>query len=376
MGAAEAVGSKGPREGGRWVAFDGLRGVSIAFVLALHSHFAWAAGGWMGVDVFFALSGFLITWLLLAEWDRFGSISLRGFWVRRAYRLLPVLIAVLAVAALVLPWVPQPTRAQTIIGIPLSLGFVSNLYTVATNEVYGLLTPLWSLGVEAQFYLLWPLALAGMLRLRLSRRQLLVATLALVLASAALAPILWHPATPDTAYENPMVRCQAILLGCAAALVYAGPLGSRLAARRRLLTAPVLVAVGVIVALASVDYQAPRLWLGGGLSLVDLAAATIVLGLAVSVPLLTPLLEAWPLVALGRISYSVYVVHYLIFLGLWHHDLSLAVVGAHWGLTLAAGVVLHVAVERPFLRTKTRRSPVPDLVTTPAPTDTPVPAAA
>lgn len=355
---------QGPQR--RWLAFDGLRGVAIAMVLADHSRFRWAAGGWIAVDIYFALSGFLITWLVLGEWDRYGSVSLKRFWQRRVYRLLPLLVAVLAGTALFASAIPVPTKGQTLVGIPTSLFFVSNLYTAATDQVIGLLTPTWSLGIEAQFYLAWPLLLVGLLRLGLSRRHLVVATLALALSALALAPLLFDPARAVSAYVNPAPRAGALFLGCAVALVYLGPLGERLRQRRAALGLATLMATGVLAGLFATPFDRPGIWRGGGLALVDLAAATIVAGLAVGgVPVLSKLLASPPLVFLGRISYALFLVHYPIFLGLWHYNLGLGVVAAHWGLSLAAAVACHYAIELPFLRLKARLSRVPDLAPIP-----------
>lgn len=370
-----ADGQGAVRDHGRWLAFDGLRGVAILLVLLDHSHSSWAVGGWMGVDLYFALSGFLITWLLLGEWDRYGSISLRRFWQRRNLRLLPVLVAVLGGTAAFSFAVPPPTQGQTWVGLPTSAFFVSNLYTVFTNRVIGLLTPTWSLGIEAQFYLLWPLVLVGLLRLGLSRRQILVATLGLAMVSAALAPLLFDPHRSFSAYENPLARAQGLLLGCSAALLYLGPLGERLRARRWPLGCTVLLATGVMAGLMSTPFQRLAIWRGGGLTLVDLASATIVIGLAVGgVPVLERLLQTRLMTGLGRISYALFLVQYPIFLGLWHTNLTLTVTVAHWGLSIAAAIVCHYLIELPFLRRKARYSRVPDLAPIPVPEEDMAPA--
>lgn len=358
----------GQAQVGRWRAFDGLRGVAIIMVLLNHSHLSWANGAWTAVDLYFALSGFLITWLLLREWDKYHTIALARFWQRRALRILPVLLVVLAGTAVVVSAVPQPTRTQTIFGLPTSLLFVSNLYTVFTHRVIGLLTPTWSLGIEAQFYLAWPLILVGMLRLGLNRTQLLVATVSLAALSAGLAPLLWSPAYPMSVYEDPLVRGLALLLGCAAAIVYASPLGERARARQWALHLGALGSCAVFLGLLATPFSQPGIWLGGGIVLIDLAAATIVLALAVGrVPLLDHLLCTPPLVWMGSISYSLYLVQYPIFLGLWHANLSLQIIAAHWALAIAAATLVHYTVEVPFLKRKVRHARVPDLVASPLP---------
>jgi peptidoglycan/LPS O-acetylase OafA/YrhL len=348
---------------GRWKAFDGLRGLAIIMVLLNHSHIRWAAGAWTAVDLFFALSGFLITWLLLREWDRYGKISILQFWQRRALRLLPVLVVVLVGTALAVQAVPQPTRDQTLAGLPTSLFFVSNIYTIVSGNVIGLLTPTWSLGIEAQFYLVWPLLLIGMLRLRLSRTQLLIATLSLAAASAALGPLVFSAAHVFSIYENPLVHGLSILLGCAAAIVYASPLGEQVRRRHEVLGMAALGSFVVILALFSTPFDRPGIWTGGGLVLIDLASATVVLGLAVGqVPILDRILCTRLLMWMGTISYDLYLVQYPIFLGLYHSDLSIAIIGLHWGLSIAAAMLVHYFVEVPFLKRKVRHARVPDLI--------------
>lgn len=362
---------------GRWRAFDGLRGVAIIMVLLNHSHLSWSVGAWTAVDLYFALSGFLITWLLLREWDRYGRISLVRFWERRALRLLPVLVAVLVISGIMALFIPAATRAQTFAGIPTSLLFVSNLYTVFTGKVIGLLTPTWSLGIEAQFYLLWPLVLIGMLRLKMSRSQLLAATLSLTVVSAALAPLFWSPAASLSTYENPLVRGLAILLGCACAIIYASPLREQARRRHQVLGSAALASAVVFLALFATPYARAGIWQGGGLVLVDLAAATIVLALAVGrVPILDRVLCTRFLVWMGAISYPLYLVQYPIFLGLWHTNLSAEVKVAHWVLAIAAAALLHYAIEVPFLKRKVRHARVPDLIDASLPADEVAPASA
>lgn len=362
---------------GRWRAFDGLRGVAIIMVLLNHSHLRWASGAWTAVDVYFALSGFLITWLLLREWDRFGRVSIARFWQRRALRLLPALIVVLAASAIAALFVPQITRDQTFAGIPTSLFFVSNLYTIFTGKVIGLLTPTWSLGIEAQFYLLWPVILTAMLRMRLNRTQLLAATMSLAVVSAALAPLFWSQASSLSVYENPLVRGLALLLGCAAAIIYASPLGEQARRRYQVLGAAALASSVVILALFPTPYNRAGIWEGGGLVLIDLACATIVLALAVGrVPILDRLLCTRFLVWMGAISYCLFLVQYPIFLGLWHSDLTLGVTAAHWALAIAAAALCHYAVEVPFLKRKVRHARVPDLIAATLPANEVTPAVA
>jgi len=143
---------------------DGLRALAVIAVLLYHAGISWIPGGFLGVEVFFVLSGYLITALLLAEWRTRGSVDLKAFWLGRARRLLPalylVLIVTLAYAVLLLPGEVARLRADVL----AAFGYVTNWYLVLGQESYfeaigrpSLLKHLWSLAVEEQFYLFWPL---------------------------------------------------------------------------------------------------------------------------------------------------------------------------------------------------------------------------
>src|SRR5580704_2871179 len=153
---------------------DGLRALAVLAVIAFHEQFSWAPGGLLGVGVFFTLSGFLITSLLLGQWSAKGRIRLGDFWLKRARRLLPALFVMLAV---VTAWVTIADRARLDAlrgAVGAAAGYFSNWYLIANNQSYfarfappAPLDHLWSLAVEEQFYLVWPLLLvAGLVFLR------------------------------------------------------------------------------------------------------------------------------------------------------------------------------------------------------------------
>src|SRR5579871_5080274 len=162
-------------------ALDGIRALSILAVLLYHGSVTWAGGGFLGVEVFFVLSGFLITSLLLREWQETGAVRLGRFWSRRARRLLPALFVLVAVVAV---YYRATGSDATPLGLQsnavATLLYFGNWHQIATGSSYfaasGPLSPLqhtWSLAIEEQFYLLWPLLLvAGLWTVgRLSRRR-------------------------------------------------------------------------------------------------------------------------------------------------------------------------------------------------------------
>lgn len=184
---------------------DGLRGVAIVAVFFNHTQAL--SGGFLGVDLFFALSGYLITSILLNEFEMTNSISLRHFYYRRALRLLPALLVFLAIYGPRAGW-----RATA-----------STLFYFANWQSFESLGPLvhtWSLSIEEQFYILWPMALLGMLRLKLSKAQIAVALTCLVITIILWRLFLLKTCTPwERVYRGTDTHADGLLIGCIFALV-------------------------------------------------------------------------------------------------------------------------------------------------------------
>src|SRR3954467_9507010 len=211
-------------------ALDGLRALAVVAVLLYHADQKWIPGGFLGVDVFFVISGYLITCLLLSDWQQTGGVGLKRFWYRRARRLLPALFAMLFVvslyAILFLPDVLSQLRGEVI----SALLYVENWFLVFRNLSYfqsagrpPLLQHVWSLAVEEQYYLFWPLILVVVLTVwGKSRRALLIGVLAGVAISTIEMAILYHPyPDPSRVYYGTDTRVAALLLGSALAFVWA-----------------------------------------------------------------------------------------------------------------------------------------------------------
>src|SRR5215212_2405919 len=201
---------------------DGIRAVAVMAVLFYHANAPWALGGFLGVETFFVLSGFLITSLLLAEWQSTSAIDLKHFWLRRARRLLPavwLLLLVLPVLAILFAQDALPRLQED---IPAALFYITNWVYIVREvpyfEAFGrppLLQQLWSLAVEEQFYLLWPLILLFLLRaLRKHRFGLLTAFLILTAISALWMAGLYSPgADPLRIYYGTDTRAAGFLVG-------------------------------------------------------------------------------------------------------------------------------------------------------------------
>jgi peptidoglycan/LPS O-acetylase OafA/YrhL len=217
---------------------DGLRALAVVAVLLYHGGVSWSGGGFLGVEMFFVLSGFLITSLLVAEWGRSGAIALRAFWARRARRLLPALFALVAAIGVYYA-LAGPTKA--IPGLQgdgiATLLYISNWHQVAAGTNYfaasGPVSPLqhtWSLAIEEQFYLLWPvlvLAVLGFARRRgATQRRSLQVLLGLSLTGAVAAAVemalLFDSGRGlDRVYYGTDTRATGLLLGASLAIALA-----------------------------------------------------------------------------------------------------------------------------------------------------------
>jgi len=342
-----------------WPALDGLRAVAIVSVMVFHASNVTLPGGGSGVDVFFVLSGFLITTLLLREQARTGRIALGRFYGRRALRLLPALFAVVAVVVIVFHLSPMGYGSEAA-PARSSLLYYADLRASA-HQPMGLLLPMWSLSLEEQFYVLWPTVLFGLLAAGASRRQLLIGT-----GAAFVALTTWHWLAGEAHLANlqqllyrPDLRANGLVLGCFVGVWFASP--PQLTARVRGVLQAGAWTGAAVLALA--------FWKGllvaqparGTLlvpSIVVATAALIASQVAAPVGAITAVLANPVARWIGRLSYSLYLVHvpvlgaseYLLRGSPWATKMTVYAAGS-----LAAACLLHWAVERPFLRLKQRR---------------------
>jgi len=360
----EGAERESPRLGYR-PALDGLRALAVIAVFAYHAEGGWARAGFLGVDVFFVLSGYLITALLLAERRREGRIDLRRFWLRRARRLLPAVLVMLAAVAVAVPLLAPDQASRIRADLLAALGYVSNWWLIVGEQSYfeaagrpPLLQHLWSLAVEEQFYLLWPPVLALAVRHRPHRRMvkpLLVAAA----ASAVLMAVLFRPyADPSRVYYGTDTRAVALLLGAAlAAATTRWQLVDQLrrAGRGILEAAGILGLAGLGWAIATVNEFDPWLY-RGGFTAVAVAAAGVVAASARPGPplLLGRVLGARPLVWIGRRSYGIYLWFWPVLM-VTRPDLDVPVHGAPLLALRAALTVALAALSYRFVELPARR---------------------
>jgi peptidoglycan/LPS O-acetylase OafA/YrhL len=200
---------------------DGLRGLAILAVMLNNARYL--PGGFLGVDIFFVLSGFLITALLLQEWQRTGTIRLGAFYARRALRLLPALFALLALV-LVAPGLfylaARPWKDAAIAAL-----YATNWVNAFSLRNMAILDHTWSWTVEEQFYVLWPPLVPVLLALRVRRRWILSMVLLGISVSTRLRLLLWDgPASIKRLYYGLGTRLDALLVGCLVALLVSSDL--------------------------------------------------------------------------------------------------------------------------------------------------------
>ena len=346
-------------EWGYQPALDGLRAVAVAMVLCFHAGFSWMGGGYFGVSVFFTLSGFLITSLLLGQLGSRGHVPMREFYARRLRRLLPassLCLAAVLIARVSGEFGQVPRFRQQLVG---AVTQVFNWVQIAGSSSYGnlfrrspaLTSPIehyWSLAIEEQFYLLWPLVLVGLWRLagRTSQR-LLRLLVGLTVAMAVASPLVASALGPDVAYWSTPTRLGELLVG--------GTLAAWLRTGRAVPGTARNVAPVALVAVASVAVILPSAGgpaFTGWMPLVAVVSAVLLWSLQVPGRMVS-LLSVRPLVLMGRISYGVYLYHWPIFVLLRTHGWSLSTVGgfaAGCALTLAVATVSLVVVEQPIRR--------------------------
>jgi peptidoglycan/LPS O-acetylase OafA/YrhL len=303
---------------------DGLRAIAVVAVLLYHADVSWIPGGFLGVDVFFVISGYLITMLLLEEHRRTGAIGIRGFYTRRARRLLPALFVLLLTVCVVAALFYRKEMADLRAQVVAAATYCTNWYLIASGGSYFeelgrplALRHLWSLAVEEQFYLLWPLAMVLLLRhFRGRLGHLAMAISAVTVASAIWMGVLYRPGVdPSRLYYGSDTRLSTLLVGALLALFWRPAAIAHGGVRRhgRLFDLVGLAALaGIGLFFLQAHETSGALYRGGFLALAVVSALVVAAathpgtatGKALGVGLLT-----W----IGVRSYALYLWHWPVF---------------------------------------------------------------
>jgi peptidoglycan/LPS O-acetylase OafA/YrhL len=354
-------------------ALDGLRGAAVLLVVLSHMAPDVAPGGFLGVDLFFVLSGFLITSLLVGEWETTGGIALGRFWVRRARRLVPALLLVLAAVLLVglLTGTDAERHRLGLDGLS-SLFYVANWRFIESGQSYVMqfvvaepsaLRHMWSLAIEEQFYLVWPLVVVvvGLVARRVAQPggRALRAVLAVTCTVLGLASVVWMwveaggGASLDRLYYGTDSRAFVILAGALVGAVCVGR------PQLRGLLRPLAIGFGSVAGLAlvvaTVTAETGDRWLyRGGFAAIALVLVLLLLGASQDGPNpLGWLLRLRPLVGLGLISYGVYLWHWPMVVWLTPDRTGVdgvALFALRAGLTLAVSLLSYRFLEQPIRR--------------------------
>jgi len=345
---------------------DGIRALAVVAVMLFHGGVSRATGGFIGVDIFLVLSGFLITTLLLREITATGRIAVKEFWLRRARRLLPALVLVLLAVAVFGAWIARDDEIIGLRGDLLgSLFYVQNWRFVFSGQGYfaqfGSPSPLrhmWSLAIEEQWYLIWPLVFLGIVRItRANRRAITAVILALAALSAGLMALLAdHGGDHARAYYGTDTRAQALLIGAVLAVTFGARSDRVSVAGARIGQAAAVLGAAFLGWFIVTQSDAWSPLYHGGFTLIAIASAALIVGAMTPGPV-RRLLSLPPLPAIGAISYGLYLWHWPVYVALSPDRTGLsgtALLGLRLVVTFVPAIASYFLVERPIREQRVR----------------------
>lgn len=302
-------------------ALDGLRALAVLSVFIYHTGIGYLPGGFLGVDLFFVLSGYLITGLLLDQHSLNGSISLKQFWTRRIRRLFPAVLLLILAMSLYAAFFAEPNENYSIRRDGLaSLFYSANWWFILTSRSYfeqfsddSVFRHMWSLAIEEQFYFIWPIVVALLLRRFGSAKSVGAFSIVGLLASSALMQFWFQTASPSRAYFGTDARIHELLVGAVGAILLRNP-----KVKDRLIKAPRAVSLVstsslllILFMMLAITDQAPSYYQGFAV-LFSLATMTLLLSMDIFPSLTQRLFSLKPMVSVGKISYGFYLWHWPI----------------------------------------------------------------
>lgn len=346
-------------------ALDGVRAIAVTSILLYHLNSHFVPGGFMGVDFFFVLSGFLITGLLMREWSETGRIRLDLFYRRRLFRIIPPVLIMILLATALRPLILEAGQASGTTWDYWPSVMAVLLFFANFSSHLGPFDPTWSLAIEEQFYLAWPPLLIWFL-LRPRRQSFLIrfASLLILLCLASRALLQYHEIVQHLAYAT-YARIDSLLSGCIAALISFQPAAKGWAEHLSSWRIPQTILALYFIMLLVANEKTSPVMLYGGYTLESILFAVFLFGAAQEKHrcFYLSLLSCAPAVWLGRRSYGIYVYHRPIFSALepfrTHHSaLNLVVITfLRVALTLIFAELSYRFIEQPLLRRKSSLHP-------------------
>jgi len=347
---------------------DGIRAFSVVAVMLYHANIAWLPGGYLGVEVFFVVSGFLITSLLIEEREATQRINLKQFWIRRARRLLPALVVMLSATAVCVAFYATDSAPDFRRDLLPSLGYFSNWWQIfAVDTPYfaasslPVLRHLWSLAVEEQWYLIWPLLFTFLFGAKWMRTKvsgvLLVACSCAVMATTAFRFVSDNETRTNFLYLSTLTRSSGLLLGAGVAMLWRPWRKTSLPSLWRSLVADAFAITSIVligVLMATVHVADARLYQGG------LAATTVASAVIIAVVMrpnglfIKKFFSQDFFVEVGRRSYGLYLWHWPIFVVVHARDSS-----NRLAIALAATIIINEFVYQ-YVEIPTRHGAIGD----------------
>lgn len=299
---------------------DGLRALSVLAVIAYHLSMSGADGGFIGVGIFFVISGYLITDQIITQWERHRKLNILNFWVRRIRRLVPAMVVMMLVVAIWLLFI-DPSRLIELKGAFLSsIFYYNNWYLIFHNvsyfESFGPPSPighLWSLAIEGQFYMLWPIIFITVMKIARQKRRLIAWIMTCALISAFAMALIYAPGTdPSRVYYGTDTRVFALLIGAALAVAWPSQkLNERISPpARNMLDLVGLIGLILLLVFFNQVSEYDDLLYRGGFFVISIITAVVIAVLAHPASRLGTIMGCKPLRWIGERSYSLYIWHF------------------------------------------------------------------